>query len=119
MIKTAGELRATSRNKRVIKSEIKEILKAMEQQMEIVNREGRNNMDFKVPKTYLSVGHDTDSVFLIVTGTLEELLNGGYEVKIRDIQHTFLFSIRWDSDITKCDKDRLLGLLKKHMTHEK
>ena len=51
MIRSADDLRATSRNKNVIRNEMREILKAIEHQMLIINREGRNSVDFKIPKT--------------------------------------------------------------------
>lgn len=115
MIKSAGELRSQSRNKQVIRNEMKEILKAMEYQMVVANREGRSYIDFKVPKTYASVGQDVDSVMLIVTGVLKELLDGGYHVQIRDIEHTFIFTIRWEIEMTEEDKKKLINLMQQHM----
>jgi hypothetical protein len=115
MIKPARELRTVSRNKRVIMSEIREIVKAMEQQMVGANRDGRSYIDFKVPKTYMSVGEDVDSVILIVSGVLRELVNGDYDVKIRDLNHSYLFTIRWESDITNIDRRDIIKFMKTHM----
>ena len=108
MIRSADDLRATSRNKNVIRNEMREILKAIEHQMLIINREGRNSVDFKIPKTYASVGSDADSVMLIVAGVLQELLDANYSVKIIDLEHTFLYSIRWDCEMTSEDKQKLI-----------
>lgn len=119
MIKTANELRLQSRNKRVVLNEMREILKAMEYQMVIANREGRSYIDFKVPKTYASVGQDTDSMMRIVSGTLKELINAGYHVGIRDMEHTFIFTIRWEIEMTDVEKDALLSLMEEHMVDKK
>jgi hypothetical protein len=118
MIKPADELRTVSRNKRVIKTEIREIVKAMEHQMVGANRDGRTSIDFKVPKTYMSVGEDIDSIILIVSGVLKELVDGDYDVKILDLNHSYLFTIRWESELTTIDRRGILKFLGKHMVCE-
>lgn len=115
MIKHADELRTSSRNKHVIMTEIREIVKAMEQQMVGANRDGRTCIDFKVPKTYMSIGEDVDSIILIVSGVLRELVNGNYDVKIRDLQNSYLFTIRWEAELTTSDRRSILEFMKKHM----
>lgn len=117
MIKPANELRTASRNKRVIKTEIREIIKAMEHQMIGANRDGRTSIDFKVPKTYMSVGGDIDSIILIVSGVLRELVDGDYDVKIRDLTHSYLFTIRWEAELNDIDRRDIIKFLGKHMTH--
>jgi len=118
MIKPADELRTASRNKRVIKTEIREIVKAMEHQMVGANRDGRTSIDFKVPKIYASVGEDVDSIILIVSGVLRELVDGDYDVKIRDLNHSYLFTIRWEAELTIIDRRDILKFLGTHMIHD-
>ena len=63
------------------------------------------------------MGSDADSVMLIVAGVLQELLDANYSVKIIDLEHTFLYSIRWDCEMTSEDKQKLINLMKKHMVN--
>jgi hypothetical protein len=115
MIKHADELRSSSRNKSVITSEIRDIIKAMEIQMTSANREGRTYIDFKVPKMFIAVGSDIDSMILIVSGTLRELIEAGYDVKIMDLGHLYIFTIRWESSLSKDDRKDIINFMKKHM----
>lgn len=115
MIKHADELRSSSRNKCVITNEIRDIVRAMEMQMASANREGRTFIDFKVPKMFMAVGSDKDSMMLIVSGTLRELVEAEYDVKIRDLGHLYLFTIRWESSLTKEDKKDIIKFMKKYI----
>jgi len=114
MIKHANELRSTSRNKSVISDEIRDIIRTMGILMSASNREGKSFIDFKVPKLFVSVGNDIDSMILIVSGTLRELIDGGYDVKIRNLEHSYLFTIRWESSLTKNDRKEIINFIKKY-----
>lgn len=119
LIKAADDLRSCARNKRVIAAEVKEVLHAMEVEMVNANKDGRSKIDFHVPKSYSTVGNDVDSIMIIVTQVLRELVDGNYKVKIYDQEHTYLFEIRWTSELTSSDRRDMINFLKKHMQDEK
>jgi hypothetical protein len=114
-IKSANDLRVCSRNTQVIKSEVREILKAIEVEAVNANKDGRNAIDFAVPKTYSTIGEDPESILTLVTTIIKELKSAGYKVKLKDINHSWLFTIRWITDLTMRDKRKMLELLKEHM----
>lgn len=117
MIRPAGSLRETSRNKTAINGQVKEILKAMEAQMAIANKEGRNNIEFPVPKQYTAFPNDKDAELLIIATVLRELEAGDYKVKITNLKNdTFLFNIRWIAELTDSERLKMIKLLNEHMT---
>lgn len=118
MIKSADELREGGRNKHVIMSETKEIVKSMEQRMIAANRDGQLFIDFKVPKTYAAIPNDVDSTMLIVTSVLRELVEAKYNVKIVDLECAYLFTIRWGAELTIDDRRDLIMFMKKHMSDD-
>jgi hypothetical protein len=119
MIKRADDLRSCARNKRVITAEVKEVLHAMEVEMVNANKDGRSKIDFNVPKSYSTIGNDVDSIMVIVTQVLRELIDADYMVKIYDREHTYLFDIRWSTELTSNDRHKMITLLKKHIGDEK
>lgn len=119
MIRPAGSLRETSRNKTAINGQVKEILKAMEAQMAIANKEGRNNIEFPVPKQYTAFPNDKDAELLIIATVLRELKAGDYKVTITNLKNdTFLFNIRWIAELTDTERVRMIKLLTEHMARE-
>ena len=116
MIRPAGSLRETSRNKTAINGQVKEILKAMEAQMAIANKEGRNNIEFPVPKQYTAFPNDKDAELLIIATVLRELTAGDYRVSITNLKNdTYLFDIRWIAELTDAERLRMLKLMAEHM----
>ena len=119
MISSAGSLRETSRNKTAINGQVKEILKAMEAQMAIANKEGRNNIEFTVPKQYTAFPNDKDAELLITATVLRELKAGDYNVTIANLKNdTYLFNIRWIAELTDTERIRMVKLLTEHMSRD-
>lgn len=119
LIKAADDLRSCARNKRVIATEVKEILHAMEAEMVNANKDGRSHIDFNVPKSYSTIGNDVDSIMMIVTRVLRELVDADYVVKIYDREYAYLFEIRWSTELTKKTRLEMINFLKKHMDDSK
>lgn len=115
MIRPASSLRDSSRNKKAINGQIKDILDAMQVKMAEANKEGRCNIEFPVPKQYVSFPNDSDSELMIIAGCLRELKQQEYNVEITDIGHSLLFDIRWLADLTDVDRERMKRLLAEHM----
>ena len=114
-IRQASELRTTARNKRVVDFEVSEILKAMNSKMLADNRDGHDHIDFHVPKTFTSIGDDPDIVLTIVTTVIRELKKAGYTLAIRDLEHSYLFEVRWLTTLTGRARDDMEALLREHI----
>jgi len=116
MIKTAEELRLSSKRLDSINYEVKDVLGAMQVEMVNANKEGRSSIDFQVPKTYSSVGDNENDIKKIATYVLRELIDNGYRVKIYDIgDGPYLYNISWSIKISKAEKQDLNELLDKHI----
>lgn len=115
MIRSAASLRETSRNKKAINMQVKEILDTMQTKMGEANKEGRTNIEFPVPKQYVAFPNDHDAELMIIAGVLRELKTQDYTVEITDISHSLLFDIRWLADLTTVDRERMVKLLREHM----
>lgn len=115
MIRSASSLRESSRNKKAINGQIKDILDAMQVKMAEANKEGRCNIEFPVPKQFVAFPNDPDSELMIIAGCLRELKQQEYNVEITDIGHSLLFDIRWLADLTDVDRERMKRLLSEHM----
>jgi hypothetical protein len=119
MIRPAGSLRETSRNKTAINGQVKEILKAMEVRMADANKEGRNNIGFDVPMQFTAFPNDHDAELLIIATVLRELKAGDYRVKItKQKNDTLLFDIRWIAEMTDIEREKMKRLLVEHMARE-
>jgi hypothetical protein len=118
MIKPASFLRETSRNKKAINMQVKEILDTMQTKMVEANKEGRNSIEFPVPKQFVQFPNDNDSELLIIATVLRELKAQDYKVEILDIGHSLLFEIRWLADISDIDREKMKQLLREHMVRQ-
>jgi hypothetical protein len=99
--------------------QVKEILDAMQSKMIDANKEGRNNIEFPVPKQYTTFPNDHDAELTIIATVLRELKAQDYSVTITDIKHSLLFDIRWLSDLTDAERERMKRLLSEHMVRTK
>jgi hypothetical protein len=115
MIKSADEMRESSRSKIAIKAQIREILRAIESKISEANKEGRNNISFPIPKKYVAFPGDADAALLINAGLVRELTAAAYDVVIRDIDHSLLLDIRWVAELTSVERARMEKLLEEHM----
>lgn len=115
MIKSADAMRESSRSKIAINAEVREILRAIESKAAEANKEGRNNIEFPIPKQYVSFPNDRDAALVINATVVRELKTGNYIVTIYDIKHSLLLDIRWVAELTVADRMRMEKLLEEHM----
>lgn len=115
MIKTADAMRESSRSKIAINAEVREILRAIEGKAAEANKEGRNHIEFPIPKQYVSFPNDKDATLMINATVVRELKSANYGVTIYDIKHSLLLDIRWVAELTVAERMRMEKLLDEHM----
>jgi hypothetical protein len=119
MIRSAVELQGNGYNKRAINSEVKDVLRSLEAKILRTSKDGGCSIESRVPKIYSSVGTDVDSVIIIVSSILRELVDAGYEVSISDLGSTYLFSISWNVRLSLGERTDITTFMAKHMTVKK
>lgn len=115
MIKSADDMRESSRSKIAINAEVREILRAIEGKVAEANKEGRNHIEFPIPKQYVSFPNDKDATLMINATVVRELNAANYGVKIYDIKHSLLLDVRWVAELTSAERMRMEKLLEEHM----
>lgn len=115
MIKSADAMRESSRSKIAINAEVREILRAIEGKAADANKEGRNHIEFPIPKQYVSFPGDKDATLVINATIVRELKAANYGVTIYDIKHSLLLDIRWVAELTAAERMRMEKLLEEHM----
>ena len=119
MIRSAAELQGNGYNKRAINGEVKDVLRSLEAKILRTSKDGGCSIESRVPKIYTSVGGDVDSVMIIISSVLRELVDAGYEVKITDIESTYLFTVSWNVRLSLEERTNIANFMSRHMDVKK
>ena len=115
MMKSAEEMRESSRSKLAINAEVREILRLIEDRVARANKEGQNHIEVPIPKRYVTFPNDDDATLMINATVVRELLAANYDVTIYDIKHSLLLDIRWVAELSLTERARMKKLLDEHM----
>lgn len=114
LIRSAEELRGQSFQRRVIIPTAREVLGAIERTIIDASKEGLGFVDFDVPRTYAAIGDDPQSILAVNATVLNELVAGGYNVSIRERDHSLLFNISWSVDFNERELMTMANLMARH-----
>ena len=114
LIRSAEELRGQSFQRRIIIPQAREVLNAIERTVIDASKEGLGFVNFEVPRTYAAIGDDQGSILAVNATVLNELVAGGYNVTIRELDHSLLFNISWTTDFNERDLRTMAALMARH-----